>query len=335
MNVTAIASRPRTSTGPPLERLYAVDPDGVAQIIPSQGIVAEILAADRPLELDHPAEHRARGDDVVHGGVRLAVELNLQRRQLDHGVLAREHAAEVALEVVRLDRREEADAAEVDADHRDGAAEQLPERAQDRPVAAERDRDVRAARVRVRRRGPSRPRRRRPPARARPPRATSTRPCATTAAVSTARGDCCVDPLVEVIGKRRVVGLHEVEEQLPVALRPGESGVYDAGDARSPFERSLGHLPDDAAAHGVVADDAALPHVGAARLELRLDEHDRLPARRGEPRARAAARSAREMNETSQTTSCGGYGSSVSARAFVRSSTVTRGSSRSRGCSWP
>ena len=37
MNVTAIASRPRTSTGPPFDRLYAVDPDGVAQIRPSHG----------------------------------------------------------------------------------------------------------------------------------------------------------------------------------------------------------------------------------------------------------------------------------------------------------
>jgi hypothetical protein len=32
------------------------------------------------------------------------------------------------------------------------------------------------------------------------------------------------------------------------------------------------------------------------------------------------------MNETSQTTSCGANGSSVSVRAFVRSSTVTRSS---------
>ena len=35
MNVIAIASMPRTSTGPPFERLYAVEPAGVEQIIPS------------------------------------------------------------------------------------------------------------------------------------------------------------------------------------------------------------------------------------------------------------------------------------------------------------
>ena len=43
------------------------------------------------------------------------------------------------------------------------------------------------------------------------------------------------------------------------------------------------------------------------------------------------------MNETSHVTSCGANGSVSSARAFVRSSTVTRGSARSRGwsCPWP
>ena len=41
------------------------------------------------------------------------------------------------------------------------------------------------------------------------------------------------------------------------------------------------------------------------------------------------------MNETSQVTRSGANGSSVSSRAFVRSSTVTRGSLRSRSWSWP
>ena len=40
--------------------------------------------------------------------------------------------------------------------------------------------------------------------------------------------------------------------------------------------------------HRRVADDT-LPHLGAARLELRLHEHERLPAGRREPRAPAAA----------------------------------------------
>ena len=35
--MSTIASSPHTSTGPPFERLYAVDPAGVAQIRPSHG----------------------------------------------------------------------------------------------------------------------------------------------------------------------------------------------------------------------------------------------------------------------------------------------------------
>ena len=77
-----------------------------------------------------------------------------------------------------------------------------------------------------------------------------------------------------------------MEEDLPVALRAGQSRVYDAGDARLPAERGLGDLAHDASPHVVVAHDAALSHVRAAGLELRLDEHDRLPAGRAEPQHR-------------------------------------------------
>ena len=49
----------------------------------------------------------------------------------------------------------------------------------------------------------------------------------------------------------------------------------------------------------------------AAGLELRLHEHERLPAGRRERERRRQRRSAREMNETSQVTSCGANGSSV------------------------
>src|SRR4029077_2313009 len=110
---------------------------------------------------------------------------------------------------------------------------------------------------------------------------TSTRPCVTTAAVLTGR-DRCSDPLVEVIGKRRVVGLREMEEELPVALRAGKTGVYGVDDACPPAERCLGDLTQDAGTNGGVSDDAALAHILAPGLELRLHEHDGLPARRGE-----------------------------------------------------
>src|SRR5581483_6177622 len=114
---------------------------------------------------------------------------------------------------------------------------------------------------------------------------TSLLPCVRIAAVLTGR-DRCVDPLVEVIGKRRVVRLRHVEEELPVALRTREPGVYDAEDARPPLERACGDFVQDAGPDRRVADDTALADVGAARLELRLDEHDGLPARRCEPKER-------------------------------------------------
>ena len=114
---------------------------------PVAGHDAEILAADRPAELDHAAEDRARRDDVVDRDVPLAVERELERRQLDHGVLAGEYPREVALEPVGCDRRQKPDPPEVDADHGDVAAEQLRERVQDRPVSADGDRDVSVTRI--------------------------------------------------------------------------------------------------------------------------------------------------------------------------------------------
>src|SRR6185437_13829375 len=101
---------------------------------------------------------------------------------------------------------------------------------------------------------------------------TSTRPCATTAAVST--GECLLDSFVGVIGKRRLFGVHEVEERLPVPLRPRESRVYDAAHRRPPRQRRLGDLAHDAPPHLEIAHDASLPDLGAAGLELRLHEHD-------------------------------------------------------------
>src|SRR3954447_12209984 len=107
---------------------------------------------------------------------------------------------------------------------------------------------------------------------------TSTRPCVTTATALTGR-DRCVDSLVEVIGEGRLVGLEEREEKLPVALRTGETRVYDGEDARPPRRRFLGDLSDDPGANCGVADDAALADIRSACLELRLHEDHGLPAR--------------------------------------------------------
>ena len=152
MNVTASASRPQHEHGAAVREVVRGRARRRRADHPVARDGAEILAADRPRELDHPAERRARRDDVVDGDVALAVELHLERRQLDDVVLAGEDARDVALEGVRLDRREEADAAEVDADHRHVAAEQLCERAQDRAVAAEHDASSSRRRLRARRR---------------------------------------------------------------------------------------------------------------------------------------------------------------------------------------
>src|SRR4051794_7749541 len=113
---------------------------------------------------------------------------------------------------------------------------------------------------------------------------TSTRPCVTIAA-ALIRCDCCGDPLVEVIRKGGVVGLHEVEEELPVALRPRQPGVYDADDARPPRDRGLGDLAKHARSHGRVTNDA-LRDVRAAGLELRLHEDHGHPAASGEAQRR-------------------------------------------------
>ena len=67
MNVTVIASMPHMSTGPLFDRLYAVEPDGVAWMIPSASTRPERLAADRPLELRDAPDLGRRGDDVVDG----------------------------------------------------------------------------------------------------------------------------------------------------------------------------------------------------------------------------------------------------------------------------
>src|SRR5947209_7968172 len=110
--------------------------------------------------------------------------------------------------------------------------------------------------------------------------ATSMRPCATTATVSGLDG--CGDLLVEIIGKRRGVRLREMKEELPVALRAGEPGVYDRDRTRIPAERRFCDLADHPCADRFVAHDAALADIGAARLELRFDQHHRLPGGRRE-----------------------------------------------------
>src|SRR5205807_1586755 len=165
MNVTAIASRPRTSTGPPFERLYAVEPEGVEQIIPSQGTTPRSSP---------PTAHES-------STIRPSVELVATTSFTATCRSPASSSCNVGSSTIAYS-------------------------------ATARTRST--------------------------PWPTSFGPCVTTAAVLTGR-DRCVDSLVEVIWKRRVAGLREVEEELPVPLRSGEPGVYDVDDRRPPSERGV------------------------------------------------------------------------------------------------
>src|SRR6478736_3651124 len=100
--------------------------------------------------------------------------------------------------------------------------------------------------------------------------------------ISAARStDGIGDPVVEVWWEDRLLCMDEVEDELVVSLRAREAGVYDALRLAPAREQRLGHLANDAPLHGRVAHDA-LRRLRPPRLELRLDEHERLPARRGE-----------------------------------------------------
>jgi len=68
---------------------------------------------------------------------------DFERRQLEHPVVTGEHALDAALQLVRHDCGQEADASVVHADHRDACAEKPREGTEHRPVAAEDDCDVR------------------------------------------------------------------------------------------------------------------------------------------------------------------------------------------------
>ena len=118
--------------------------------------------------------------------------------------------------------------------------------------------------------------------------------------------------------------MHEMEEELPVPLRTGQAGVYDADRHGIPGPRRLDHRDEHSPSHLGIADDP-FRDLAAPRLELGLDEDA----------STGGSAFVAEMNETSQTISSGANGSSVSERALTRSSTMTRGSDRSRGCSCP
>ena len=116
---------------------------------PVAGNRPEFLAADRPAELDHPPERRARHDHVVDRRPRSAAGLRLQHGQLDNRVVAGKRAPEPLLERVGVHRGQEAHAPEVDPDHGHAHPEEALQRPQHRPVPAKHDGQVGSLKVAV------------------------------------------------------------------------------------------------------------------------------------------------------------------------------------------
>jgi hypothetical protein len=83
----------------------------------------------------------------------------------------------------------------------------------------------------------------------------------------------------------RLLAVGQVDEELPVPLRPRKSGVYDADEPRSQAGKRLGNAVQDRAVHVGVAHDS-LWRLRSAGLELRLHEHERLPAGLRQPQRR-------------------------------------------------
>ena len=167
------------------------------------------------------------------------------------------------------------------------------------------------------------------------PLSTSTWPCVTTAAVST-RGDGFVDSLVEVIRKFRVVSCVSGEGRTPgCPLARGALSLRPRPPA--PASRALRRRSRAVPARGSRGRGRRrFPCATSARPASNCGFTRTTASQPGAASSRTGGSAVRtEMNDTSQTTSCGANGSSVSARAFVRSNTTTRGSSRSFGCELP
>src|SRR6478672_2846348 len=90
--------------------------------------------------------------------------------------------------------------------------------------------------------------------------------------------DCIGDPGVEFGGELGAGALDEVEEELTVAFRSRQARVYDPGRLCPPGERGFGHVSGDPTPGVRIAHDTTAD-VLAAALELRLHQHDGLPAR--------------------------------------------------------
>ena len=166
----------------------------------------------------------------------VAVHVDVERRQLDDPPLAGEGAREAVVHRLGRHRREEADPAEVDADHGDGGAEEPVQRPQHRPVAAEHDGEVGV--VGLDDLGAGRLRTIASTARA-GLAITSGSPWRDDGDRRTGQTTAASIQLSSSSGRRAPGRCDEVEEELTVSLRAGQARVYDAHDLRIPAERGL------------------------------------------------------------------------------------------------
>src|SRR5437867_3527587 len=93
-------------------------------------------------------------------------------------------------------------------------------------------------------------------------------------------GSPWVKTAADVMPSPTLGGVDQVEEELTVSLRAGQTGVGHSLDPRAPFVRAGGDFVDHAPVHLGVADDSSFADFGPAGLELRLDEDESAPARR-------------------------------------------------------
>ena len=293
-NVTAIASSPQTSTGPPFERLYAVEPDGRRADHPVARLRPEVLAADRPLELDHPAERRLRDDDVVDGGAALVAGSTASVGSSTTSIVAGEGA------------REPGSSSSV------GDRGRKPTRPKLTPSTGT---PVPRKRCSARSIVPSPPSTTTMSAARRPPSSTtcfsrlvggsSSTPRRSTAAALERRPivsglPCVTTPRRGRLNRRHrrssrrahrgalgLLALDEVEEELPVSLRAGQARVYDRRRSRPPSASAASATSRSTRRRDVrVADDAARPT--SSRPASNCGLRARAPASRAR-RARAPA----------------------------------------------
>ena len=94
-------------------------------------------------------------------------------------------------------------------------------------------------------------------------------------------------------GASVVPARREVQEELAVALGPRHRGRARPAHRVAEALRLAGHVPEGLEVQRRVLHDAAAAHLEAAHLELGLDEHHRLRARGRAPRGARAGSSAR------------------------------------------